>query len=108
MSAPQSLPEGLATLPPGPELGAAFASVDPSKVSGRYSVEYGRAVRRQENAARAATHAAMVNIALRRPGHRDTVAFLQIPHDYAVDEIAAAYSLSPPPQARRCRWRGAR
>ncbi len=95
MPAPHPLPEGLATLPPGPELAAALASVDPPKVSGYDSVELGRATRRQENAARAATLAAVVNIALRKPGHRDTVAFLQIPHDHAVDEIAAAYSLSP-------------
>jgi hypothetical protein len=79
---------------PGPGLAAALATVDVASVSGYDSVDVARAVRRQQNAADAATLAAALEVALRRPDSGDTVERLQLPHEHAADEIRAAFGLS--------------
>jgi hypothetical protein len=81
---------------PGPGLAAALATVDPQGVSGYDSVEVLRAAQRQQNAARATTLDAVVEVALRRPGSEDTVERLQVPHPHAADEIRAALGISAP------------
>jgi len=94
MFSPRPLPVGLATMAPGPELAVALASIDVASVSGYDSVDVARAARRQQNAADAATLAAALEVALRRPGSEDTVERLQVPHQHAADEIRAAFGLS--------------
>jgi len=79
---------------PGPELAAALASIRPESVSGYDSVELLRAKGRQENADTAATLRMVVEVALRRPGSVETVERLQVPHQFAADELRAAFGLS--------------
>ncbi len=90
----QSLPKGLATMPPGAELIAALDSISPFSVSGNAMVEVFRARLRQRNADDAAVHRWAVEVVLRRPGSAQTVARLQIPYEYGVDELAAAGGMS--------------
>lgn len=94
MKRPQPLPEGLATMAPGPELAAALDSICPFSVSGNATVEVFRAQLRQRNAGDAAVHRWTVEVVLRRPGSGQSVERLQIPYEYGVDEIAAAGGMS--------------
>ncbi|HEY3605471.1 MAG TPA: DUF222 domain-containing protein [Sporichthyaceae bacterium] len=79
---------------PSPELAAVLASIQPESVSGCDSVELLRAIGRQENADTAATLRMVVEVALRRPGSVETVERLQVPHQFAADEVRAAFGLS--------------
>src|SRR5882757_5383461 len=94
MASPQPLPPGLTTMAPGPELAAVLASIRPESVSGHASVELLRARGRQENADTAATLRMVVEVALRRPGSVETIERLQVPHQFAADEVRAAFGLS--------------
>lgn len=94
MSAPHPLPLALATLSSLPELAPVLAGIAPEATGGYDSVEVMRAAQRQRNLAAAALYTWVVEVAVRRPGSAHTVERLQIPHEYAVDEIRAALGLS--------------
>ncbi|MGQ0467865.1 MAG: DUF222 domain-containing protein [Sporichthyaceae bacterium] len=75
-------------------LATAIAGAGPEMVRGYDTVDGLRAAERLQNAATAAKFTWIVEVSLRRPGSGHTVERLQIPHEYAADEIRAALGIS--------------
>ncbi|MGQ0844659.1 MAG: DUF222 domain-containing protein [Sporichthyaceae bacterium] len=94
MTDPRTLPLGLATMSPVPDVAAALAEVEPGSVCGYDTVEMLRGARRLKNAAAAAEHRWTTEVALRRPGSASTVERLRHPHEHAADEVRAGLGLS--------------
>ncbi|MGH4024964.1 MAG: hypothetical protein ACRDRV_10300, partial [Pseudonocardiaceae bacterium] len=91
MTVRQLLPDELAEMAPGPELGALLAGIDMSTLTGADVVEVLRARARQLSHEQARLLATMVEVGLCDPAAGpDDVARLDEPPVYAADEIRAA------------------
>ncbi|HEX6469777.1 MAG TPA: DUF222 domain-containing protein, partial [Streptosporangiaceae bacterium] len=86
----QSIPSGLAAMPPGPGLAAALAGIDLSRLSGGDCVRVLRARHRQVAHAQAQLMAAMVEVACCDIGPDDTLPRMAAPDEFSADEIRAA------------------
>jgi hypothetical protein len=87
----QLIPEGLATMAPGPELGALLAGIDIHALTGADVVEVLRARARQLSYEQARLLATMVEVGLCDPdaGLGEVARLVESP-PYAADEIRAA------------------
>ncbi|MGH3916492.1 MAG: DUF222 domain-containing protein [Pseudonocardiaceae bacterium] len=94
MSVRQLIPEGLADIPPGPELACVLAGVELSQLSGFDCVEVLKAQYRQANHERARVMAAMVEVGLCGPTHDDDLTRMAAPDEFSADEVRAALGLT--------------
>lgn len=86
----QPLPDGLAEMPPGPELAAALATIDPSRLGGLDCVELMRAQHRQVAHEQARLMVAMVEVGLCGIGPDDELPRMDAPDEFSPDEIRGA------------------
>ncbi|GAA4563741.1 HNH endonuclease signature motif containing protein [Planotetraspora kaengkrachanensis] len=87
---PLPIPDGLASLPPGPELAEALANIDESRVSGFDTVEVLKAAYRQSCHDRARFLAVLLEVGLREHFSGDSVRRLEVPDEFSPDEARAA------------------
>lgn len=91
----QLIPEGLAAIPPGPELARALADLEPSRLSGFDCVEVLKAQYRQANHERARVMAVMAEVGLCGVGPAGAELRRQRePDEFAADEVRAALVLT--------------
>ncbi len=90
VDAPVPVPDGLATMPPGPALAALLAELPMQRVCGYDTVEILTAAYRQANHDRAVFLQAMLETGMRRAHTPDTVARLEHPGEFAAEEARAA------------------
>ena len=86
----QPLPDGLAEMPPGPELAAVLATIDPRRLGGLDCVEVMRAQLRQVSHEQARLMAAMVEVGLCGVGPDDALPRMDAPDEFSADEIRGA------------------
>ncbi|MBP2705590.1 DUF222 domain-containing protein [Microbispora sp. RL4-1S] len=87
---PVPIPEGIAVMPPGPELARILADVNVATVSGYDTVEVVRAAYRQCCHDRARFLYALLEAGLREPFSGAAVRRLGVPDEFAPDEARAA------------------
>jgi Domain of unknown function (DUF222) len=86
----QSLPEGLAEMPPGPELAAVLAEIDLGRLSGADCVTVMQAQHRQVAHEQARLMAAMAEVARCGIGPDDELPRMTAPDEFSADEIRGA------------------
>jgi hypothetical protein len=86
----QLLPEGLANVPPGPELAAVLASLELSRLSGADCVEVLRAQHRQASHEQARLMAAMAEVGRCGIGPDEQLPRMAEPDEFSADEIRGA------------------
>ncbi|HEU5156994.1 MAG TPA: DUF222 domain-containing protein [Streptosporangiaceae bacterium] len=86
----QPIPAGLAEMPPGPELAAVLAAIDPRRLGGLDCVTVMRAQHRQASHEQARLMAAMVEVALCGIGPDDELPRMDAPDEFSADEIRGA------------------
>jgi hypothetical protein len=84
------IPVGLADMPPGPELAAALAGIDLSRLGGLDCVTVMRAQHRQAAHEQARLMAAMVEVARCGVGPDDALPRMDAPDEFSADEIRGA------------------
>jgi hypothetical protein len=84
------IPAGLADLPPGPELAAALATIEPRRLGGLDCVEVMRAQHRQASHEQARLMTTMVEVALCGIGPDDELPRMDAPDEFSADEIRGA------------------
>lgn len=90
------LPDGLADMDPGPELGSALASIDRARLNGHELVLVLQARSRQIAHLQAELYADMWDLAYTPPGYVDSPPERnELIDEFVADEIAAALTLSP-------------
>ncbi|MGH3904936.1 MAG: DUF222 domain-containing protein [Pseudonocardiaceae bacterium] len=94
MSVRQLIPEGLAEIPPGPELAAVLAGFELSRLSGFDCVEVLKAQYRQANHERARVMAAMVQVGVCGPVPDEDLTRMAAPDEFSPDEVRAALVLT--------------
>ncbi|MGH3928292.1 MAG: DUF222 domain-containing protein, partial [Pseudonocardiaceae bacterium] len=90
MSVRQLIPEGLASIVPGPELARVLAGIELSRLSGFDCVEVLKAQYRQVNHERARLMATMVEVGLCDIGPDDQLPRRAVPGEFSADEVRAA------------------
>ncbi|MGW5263708.1 DUF222 domain-containing protein [Microbispora sp. NPDC004025] len=88
--APAAIPEGLAVIPPGAELAQMLAGIDVERVSGFDTVEVLKAAYRQSCHERARFLRTLLEVGLREQLSGDSVVRLEVPDEFAPDEVRAA------------------
>lgn len=97
----QQLPEGLAALPPGPELAAALASIDYSQIVNGDMPAVLRAQARQRAHQEAQLYKAIAEVGFRDPSAScGQIGYLQAPARYAADELRVALTWTARTAAR--------
>ncbi|MGH8968018.1 MAG: DUF222 domain-containing protein, partial [Actinomycetes bacterium] len=94
MSVRQLIPEGLAEIPPGPELARVLAGLELSRLSGFDCVEFLKAQYRQANHERARVMAAMAQVGVCGPVPDDDLTRMVMPDEFSADEVRAALVLT--------------
>ncbi|MGH3822678.1 MAG: DUF222 domain-containing protein [Pseudonocardiaceae bacterium] len=95
MGVRQLIPQGLAEVPPGPELARILAELEPSRLSGFDCVQVLRAQYRQANHERARVMAVMAEVGLCGVGPAgDELRRRSVPDQFAADEVRAALVLT--------------
>ncbi|HEY6423123.1 MAG TPA: DUF222 domain-containing protein [Pseudonocardiaceae bacterium] len=94
MNVRQLIPEGLAQIPPGPELARVLAGVELSRLSGFDCVEVLKAQYRQANHERARVMAAMAQVGVCGPAPDDDLTRMVAPDEFSADEVRAALVLT--------------
>ena len=90
----QLIPEGLAEIPPGPELSRVLAGLELSRLSGFDCVEVLKARYRQLNHEKARLMATIVEVGLCDIGPDDELPRQTVPDEFAADEVRAALVLT--------------
>jgi hypothetical protein len=90
----QLIPEGLAELPPGPELAAVLSRIDVKRLVGYDCVEVLKAQHRQACHEQARLMAVMVEVGLCGIGPDEQLPRMDAPDEFSADEIRAALSLT--------------
>ncbi|MBV9140943.1 MAG: DUF222 domain-containing protein [Pseudonocardiales bacterium] len=90
----QLIPQGLAVVPPGPELAGVLAGIELSRLSSYDCVEVLKAQYRQVNHERARLMAAMVEVGLCGIGQAEELRRMPVPDEFSADEIRAALVLT--------------
>jgi hypothetical protein len=88
------VPEGLAEIPPGPQLAAVLSGIDLARLTGFDCVTVLKARYRQLNHERAQVMAAMVEVGLCGIGPDDQPRRRAVPDEFSADEIRAALVLT--------------
>jgi Domain of unknown function (DUF222) len=94
VSVRQLIPEGLAEIPPGPELSRVLADLELSRLSGFDCVEVLKAQYRQANHERARVMAAMAQVGVCGPVPDDDLTRRVTPDEFSADEVRAALVLT--------------
>jgi hypothetical protein len=87
---PAAIPEELAAVPVGPELGGLLARIDVERISGFDTVEVLKAAYRQFCHERARFLAVLLEVGLREPFSGDSVRRSEVPDEFGPDEARAA------------------
>lgn len=83
------VPDGLASIPPGPRLAAVLAQIPVGRVRGRDVLEVMAATYRQANHDRAAFLRTVLESGQRMPGSAETVTRLELPGEFAAEHVRA-------------------
>jgi len=94
VSVRELIPEGLADIPPGPELARVLAGIELSRLSGFDCVEVLKAQYRQANHERARVMAAMAEVGVCGRVPDDDLTRMTAPDEFSADDVRAALMLT--------------